>query len=509
MSNETKDVKGVFKIENKRKTIFQLENYFTPKDEQLLISLGNSISLSLIISERFDRLKRLEKLVSKIRVLGSLEEALFFILTGLTHGGGLRYNRAMIFLYEEKDSQKELVCRFAMGPLNKEEWDEMTKISSKFTEPEFERDLDNRLTSFHDNKEKFCNNPMMNKWQGTRILVDDNTQVISYHAKSKPQTGKYLSKNLSWPDILADFPHGDYVLIPISQDQELLGIIYADNRFTGNPITQFECEVLDIFSGIAAAIIQTSSKIPEKIKRESEEAWRKFSQPAAHRLGTETSIIDGEINLFCKPQLENMRKIVSKKNPACLKEIEDSLAIIEGSITRLRQATKDYQQLTPDPEAPIELELNRMIKNIVEKTTNGIRNLKVDMQIEEKPIIITAYKNRLTYVFEELLLNALKELDQKQINQMRIKVELWQKGEKVFCRISDTGSGVPSHVIPQLFKEPVSEKGRRGGTGLGMFLISRFLGENGGGIELSGEKPENYGGASFLITLPRQILVKN
>ena len=106
IDNDTKDLKGVFKIENKQPTLYQLESYFTKEDEQLLTILGNSISLSLIISERIERLRRLDQLVGDIRFLNDLDEALFFILTGLTHRDGLQYNRAMIFLADEADPTK-------------------------------------------------------------------------------------------------------------------------------------------------------------------------------------------------------------------------------------------------------------------------------------------------------------------------------------------------------------------------------------------------------------------
>jgi len=122
VDEETGDLKGVFKIENKKRTIFQLESYFSVQDQKLLETLGNSICLSLIVSERIERLHKLESLLGNIRVLEGLNRALYFILTGLTYKEGLEYNRALVFLKERPDS-RSLACEFAVGHMDAADWD--------------------------------------------------------------------------------------------------------------------------------------------------------------------------------------------------------------------------------------------------------------------------------------------------------------------------------------------------------------------------------------------------
>ncbi len=197
IDSETEDLKGVFKIENKKPTLFQLQSYFTKEDQQLLTILGNSISFSLIISERIERLRKLERLVGDIRVLYDLDEALFFILTGLTHRDGLQYNRAMIFLVDEAAPTK-LVCRFAIGQIEPAQWQaEMDRRKDEGL-----LDLDMLLKEFRADKQKYLRNPMMDRWKGCEVDIGaGDTNVIARHAATlghgatlEPSTSKYLQR---------------------------------------------------------------------------------------------------------------------------------------------------------------------------------------------------------------------------------------------------------------------------------------------------------------------------
>jgi signal transduction histidine kinase len=353
--------------------------------------------------------------------------------------------------------------------------------------------------------------PLMKAWRGREVhLYDVANQKIAYHALNHANTDKYLSGSLMLSDVLSGFAHGDFVLIPIRIERELQGIIYADNRFTGNRVNYFERQVLDLFAGMAGAVIQ-ASQVPERLRGESDRAWRMFSQPAAHRLGTETHIIDNEINLFCRPRLQRAKILVGGKEYAPTGVVRESLEVIERSVKRLRHATRDYQRLTPEPEKPEVIELCQFIKEIVRDTTNNVKGIVVDLTLGGTPIEITARKGGLKYVFEELLLNALREVEVTDEGApdpaptIRVQIAVGREGDQIRCTVCDDGRGIPENVRGQVFQEPV--KGRPGGTGLGLYLIHRFLRDNHGTIELlTHGKPSGYGGAGFLITLTAKAL---
>jgi signal transduction histidine kinase len=519
IDDETQDIRGVFKIENKRPQLFQLESYFTKEDEQILTILGNSITSSLITSERIERLRRLGRLVGDVRFLDNLDEALFFILAGLTYRDGLQYSRAMIYLVEDKpvvemtineNKPTRLTCQFAIGEIEKKDW--QVKVDCIVDEPFL--DLDKQMEDFRTNEAKYLDNPMMNRWKGHKIDIPDPDQVIAqytvaFYSGSLNELNYLPRQILSVADtkMLSQFAQGDFVLIPITFERALKGIIYADNRFTGNRVNLFELTMLDLFAGMAGAVIQASA-VPGKLKAERDEAWRTFSRPAAHRLGTEASIIDDSVVIHIEPELELATRNPDGRIAVRGEVIANSLKVIRQSVSRLRLAVRDYQRLAFDVEEPVKFDLCDLVEQTIRNTTNGLKGIKVSPLYREQPLWVYAARGGITYVFEELLINAWKGVpsDDKLKNsemrsEMQVRIELSRQQDSAVCIVSDNGTGIPGEVIYYLFKKPTS--GRKGGTGLGLYIVKQILDQNHAKIELLfTNKPSGFNGACFKITIP-------
>lgn len=508
IDNYTNDLRGVFKIENKKLTLFQLQSFFTKEDEQLLKILGNSISSSLIISERIRRLRSLERLVGNVRVLDDLDAALFFILTGLTHRDGLEYNRAMIFLVD-KVNPEHLVCQFAVGQTDPSDW--QNEMERAVSDPPL--DLDMLLRDFRADKQKFLRNPMMKQWKGCEVNTGnpDRDFIARRVASQELNTSNHQTGDIPRADMLSGFARGDFVLIPITFERELKGIIYADNAFTGNRVNRFECEMLDLFAGMAGAIIHASS-IPERLRREQDEAWKTFSRPAAHRLGTDVSIIDTEVDRYIKRELSVATAISDGRLAVNGDVIENSLKVIQQAVNRLRYAVKDYQRLALEVEQPDEFDLCDLVEQTIKKATIGLRGIEALPNYVDRPLWIRGALGGITYVLEELLINAWKEFqpdwkDDEDLDvraetpDVRVSIDLRREQDKAVCIVSDNGPGIPQDLIPTLFKK--LRTGRTGGTGLGLLMSAHILEENGATIELRAEgKPEGFDGACFRITFP-------
>ena len=84
------------------------------------------------------------------------------------------------------------------------------------------------------------------------------------------------------------------------------------------------------------------------------------------------------------------------------------------------------------------------------------------------------------------------------------------KEDKLTATVKDTGSGIPSSFLPQLF-EPFKQATTRGsqrGTGLGMSIVKQLLHKMNGTIEVESRHPETAEvipgdtGSTFIITIP-------
>ena len=76
-----------------------------------------------------------------------------------------------------------------------------------------------------------------------------------------------------------------------------------------------------------------------------------------------------------------------------------------------------------------------------------------------------------------------------------------EAGLQKIC-VSDNGPGVPSDVMPKLFRPFFTTKAK--GTGLGLAVVQKIIVQHGGQVEVR-NRPE--GGAEFIVTLslPRRV----
>jgi signal transduction histidine kinase len=82
-------------------------------------------------------------------------------------------------------------------------------------------------------------------------------------------------------------------------------------------------------------------------------------------------------------------------------------------------------------------------------------------------------------VLLNLLLNAIQAIDGPGV----IKVELDEVGSRAAVRVTDSGRGIPTENLPDIFKPFYTTKGN--GTGLGLSLAKRIVEEHHGTIEVT------------------------
>ncbi len=97
---------------------------------------------------------------------------------------------------------------------------------------------------------------------------------------------------------------------------------------------------------------------------------------------------------------------------------------------------------------------------------------------------------------EQVVVNLLENALRHGSGQVTVTVEPVDGGTSV--RVEDEGSGVPPDEASRVFSR-FWRSGRRGGTGLGLYIVKGMVEAHGGTVTL-GEAPG--GGASFRVTIP-------
>jgi signal transduction histidine kinase len=195
-----------------------------------------------------------------------------------------------------------------------------------------------------------------------------------------------------------------------------------------------------------------------------------------------------------------------KKNPSKENEKkQEFLEVILRNCYRLYQITEDILDVTKIESQTLKLnkemiELNEIIRNVVndfKKIINEKRYGSVQVRIVHEPskdiILVNADKGRLNQLLSNLLDNALKFTKEGNI----IIAAKKQKDDKVVVSIKDSGIGINSEILSQLFTK-FSTKSEQGGTGLGLYICKNIAEAHGGRIWAEGN-PE--GGSTFYFTL--------
>src|SRR5262249_5381125 len=107
---------------------------------------------------------------------------------------------------------------------------------------------------------------------------------------------------------------------------------------------------------------------------------------------------------------------------------------------------------------------------------------------------------RLAQVITNLLNNAAKYTPAGG----RISISARREGDEVTISVRDTGIGISSEMLPQVFEmfsqANSSAAHRKGGLGVGLALARSFVGLHGGRIEAHSEGPGK--GSRFVVYLP-------
>ena len=145
--------------------------------------------------------------------------------------------------------------------------------------------------------------------------------------------------------------------------------------------------------------------------------------------------------------------------------------------------------------------LNREFKN--KRNNDNIDDIK--LLYEPKDMFVEADRTRLMQVIYNLLSNAIKFTKEGRII---ITIEKNDNKQEVVVSIKDTGEGIDSEILPQLFSKFASKSYQ--GTGLGLFIAKSIVEAHGGKIwaENNNDNDNNSiadskeKGSTFYFTLP-------
>ena len=161
---------------------------------------------------------------------------------------------------------------------------------------------------------------------------------------------------------------------------------------------------------------------------------------------------------------------------------------IESSSLKLKKEIFDLQELLADI-------INEYSK-IIEKSNKNIKLVYTSKgEQNKKSIFIQADKGRISQVVFNLLSNALKFTGEGSIV---ITSEIKDDQNVIVVSINDTGAGIDSEIMSQLFTKFASKS--FAGTGLGLYISKNIIEAHGG--RMWAENNPGGKGATFSFSIP-------
>ncbi|WP_353686484.1 PAS domain S-box protein [Thermodesulfovibrio sp. 3462-1] len=199
---------------------------------------------------RNEELTKILFISSAVRSTLELNKLLRMILTVITMGEGLGFNRAVLFLVDEESNTLRGVM--AVGPSSYEEawhiWSSMSRekktlfeVLDELSTKEFEED------SF---LERLCKN--------ISISLNDNTPIVRAIKEKKVFNIRDAHKEEADPVIIQQLGSIAYAVVPLISKDKAIGAVWVDNLYTRKPITEQDINFLKGFADQVAGAIENA-----------------------------------------------------------------------------------------------------------------------------------------------------------------------------------------------------------------------------------------------------------
>jgi len=195
----------------------------------------------------------LYEISNAMRTTLKLDEILYIILTGVTAHTGLGFNRALLFLVNEKE--KIIEGKMGIGPENGEEaniaW---TKIEEE------KMDLEDLINAFKKSSSVLESgfNRQVRNLKVSMYNKDENPLSLTVLEGMPLHLTRQAIQKYQHSPVLNMLESNELVLIPLKAKDRVNGIIVADNFITNDPITKDDIRMLTMLANQAGLAIENS-----------------------------------------------------------------------------------------------------------------------------------------------------------------------------------------------------------------------------------------------------------
>jgi len=417
-----------------------------------------------------------------------LNKILSILLTLVTAGPDLGFNRAILMLKNEEN--KELEGVLGVGPDNLEEAYEIwARLQNKSLE-EIINECENIAN--HRDLDDIVNQLKVPLTQEGGILAKAVIEGKPFKVTAdliKSDVDKNIATILK-SDIL--------VIVPLQTKDEVIGIIIADNLFTQRPITSEDIQLLSIIANHAAVAVENA-----RLYQRLEKQLKRMEQMQDRLLLMERYMASGEMSSVIAHEIKNPLIAIGGFAKRLHRKMEpvdpnwETVGIIVEEVNRLERLLQQLRSFSPTVEHGEEnCDINLIIQKILTllKGELEILNIKLEANFADGLPKVLIGEDEIKQVFLNLIQNAIQAMP----NGGYLKIDGFYDQGAIMIQVKDNGTGIPSKIQENIFQPLFTTK--EDGSGLGLALSSQIIKAHSGSIKVEESEPNN--GTTFSICLP-------
>jgi signal transduction histidine kinase/PAS domain-containing protein len=429
-----------------------------------------------------------------------VDKVLSTVLTCITAGSALGFNRAFVFLFDP--ARERLVGRMALGPSSPEEaghiWSDISQREVSLEEmlaedgaPErIEKPLQRQTRNLELHPKNPCFPLLTRAFEEKRALLtgrDDWFQCQPDAPQSQRDEADAFAALLCASEM---------VVAPLVTKEEIVGVIFADNLYSGTSIGDDDIQMLDTLAQQACLAIDNAQTYEtlghaqkELVSSERLVAVGEMAARVSHEIRNPLATIGG----FARSVL---------KKPDEIEGVKRKTGVIVAEVARLEELLTDLLDMARPRPLQLQLEsLGEIADHALLLAEADLRSARAVVERDYAPDVplVMADRSRLLQALLNTIRNGAQAMPDGGLIRVSTRTLEPQEGEPdmVQVRVQDSGVGISGRALKQVFDPFFSTK--VSGSGLGLAVTKRIIADHNGHINV--ESQEGLG-TTFIFSLP-------